>query len=78
MDNYIPNGTKVWFADGKQKLSKGIVIHSYVHMAQLFYVIEVQTGIEPIYMVRDWDTISLTKKGPLNFWRNLKQNASPN
>jgi hypothetical protein len=36
---------------------------------QDFYVIEIQTSIEPIFEVRTWETISQDEKGPVGAFR---------
>lgn len=70
-------GDWVWFHDGKPKMIKGKVLevldftrHGYTH-APLHYVIEVQTGIEPVHYVRDGISISDSEDRPIGFWRNF-------
>lgn len=36
------------------------------------YVIEIKTGIDDIYEVRNWEQISPGPDGPINLFRNLK------
>ena len=62
-------GDKVWFANGKEDLSFGTVILSFLHYKLVHYVIEVETGIDPVYSVRDEFTISDAPDQPLGFWR---------
>lgn len=47
------------------------IIHKFKHNDNLLYVLEVETYIEPIYEVRDWQTISETLEGPINFVINM-------
>lgn len=60
-------GQKVWIAIGYPKLIPGTIIHKFQHN-EILYVIEVDTSIDPVYYVREWSTISETKKGPLNLY----------
>lgn len=69
----------VWFANGEHKLIPGRVVQiitldhlneGYIPGKEL-YVLEVETGIDNIFEVREWETISLEPAGPLNMWRNI-------
>lgn len=66
-------GDTVWFADGREYYLDGTVIQiltipgwDYCH-----YLIEVDTGIDPIYEVRDGLTISDVKDRPLAWMRGV-------
>lgn len=52
-------------------LRPGNIIHIFEHLGRILYVVEIDTGIDPIYEVRDWSTISETPKGPVNFVINM-------
>ena len=64
-------GDTVWIAGIAPYLTEGKVVHSFIlpDNALTQYVIEVPTPIDPLYEVRNWYTISLTKEGPLNLWK---------
>ena len=64
-------GDKVWFAAGAGDFIKGEIVNIFERYG-IQFVIEVNTPIEPVYYVRNWDTISETKKGPLNFFQEFK------
>jgi hypothetical protein len=65
-------GDKVWFADGREDLVGGTVVHKFVLPggAQIeHYVIEVETHIDPYYEVRTCWEMSPDATGPINMWR---------
>jgi len=70
----------VWLHIGEPKLVKGrvVAIIDFSHLGEDYsvenkhYVIEIPTGIEPIYEVRNYDSISFDATGPINLYRTLK------
>jgi hypothetical protein len=70
---------KVWIHLGERKLVEGRVVEiiDLVHLKEghspdrELYVIEIQTGIDDIYEVRDFDQISPDAKGPIGLFRKL-------
>ena len=70
----------VWIHIGEPKLVKGRIVSviDFLHLNEghdpdnKFYVIEIQTGIEPIYEVREYDALSPDARGPINLYRKLK------
>ena len=70
---YPEIGDTVYIATGSTELQEGTIVHVFtLDYGPTKYVIERQTHIDPIYDVRDWYTISFTKKGPLNIWKGIK------
>ena len=63
-------GQKLWcfHHDNKGKLSKGKLVHKFELDGRLLYILEFETGIEPVYECRDWSTVSEDGKA-LNFWK---------
>ena len=61
---------------GKRKpgnpLMQGEIVHVFIlpNTTERKYVIEIQTHIEPIYEVREWDTISDDGKS-INLWKKM-------
>lgn len=59
----------------QNKPTKGIVVRIFgledrgYPKDQDFYVIQVETSIEPIFEVRTWETISQDEKGPVGAFR---------
>lgn len=70
---------KVWIHLGEHKLVEGRVVEIITldHLKENhipgkeLYVIEIHTGIDDVYEVRDWETISSDSNGPINCFRNL-------
>ena len=69
---------RVWIHLGESKMVEGRVVeifnlaHIDIYPADReFYVIEIQTGIDNIFEVRDFEQISSDAKGPINAFRNL-------
>ena len=62
----------VWIHIGERKLTSGKVVHVFnlEEGGRDFYVIEIETGIDNIYEVRDYEQISPDAKGPINLFRN--------
>ena len=67
----------VWIHNGERNLVKGRVVE-IIDLEHLdeghskereFYVIELKTGIEDVYEVRDFDQISPDEKGPIALFR---------
>ena len=67
----------VWIHMGERKLTKGRVVEiiDLEHLKEghdpdyELYVIEVQTGIDPVYEVRDFGQISPDAQGPIALFR---------
>ena len=75
---------KVWIHLGERKLVEGRVVEviDLVHLKEGYseddelYVIEIPSSIEPIYEVRTWSQISTTAKGPINLFRQVKEDLN--
>ena len=71
---------RVWIHLGEQTLVEGRVVEivDLEHLDEGYsrenelYIIEIPTPIEPVYEVRNFDTISPDAVGPLMFYRNLQ------
>ena len=69
----------VWIHIGEPTLVKGRVVEiiDLEHLGEghnpdrEFYIVEIKTGIDDIYEVRDWGQISSTAQGPINAFNNL-------
>jgi hypothetical protein len=68
----------VWIHLGNGKLHKGKVVE-YFDLGHIgrsrdieYYVVEIDTSIEPIFEVRTWEEISQDQNGPIGAYRNLK------
>jgi len=67
----------VWIHLGERKLTKGRIVEiiDLEHLNERYdpnyelYVIEVQTGIDPVYEVRDFGQISPDPQGPIALFR---------
>jgi hypothetical protein len=46
-------------------LTDGKVIHIFHHGNQKLYIIEIDTHIDPVYVVREWWTMSKQKDRPI-------------
>jgi len=70
---------KVWIHLGEHKLVEGRVVEIITldHLnenhipGKELYVVEIHTGIDDVYEVREWETISLDANGPINCFKNL-------
>lgn len=68
----------VWIHIGDGKLHKGKVVdifdleHAGYSKDMEFYIVEIQTSIEPLLEVRTWENISQDQKGPIGAYRELK------
>lgn len=73
---------KVWIHIGERTLTEGRVveiidlghIEGYDPEREL-YIIEIKTGIDNIFEVRDYDQISPDAKGPINMYRKIAREA---
>jgi hypothetical protein len=71
---------KVWIHIGERKLVEGRVVEiiDLNHLKEghspdrELYIVELKTGIDDIYEVRDFDQISPDAKGPINLFRRTK------
>lgn len=71
---------KVWIHIGEPGLAEGRVVEIITldHLNENYpkgkelYVIEIRTGIEPIYEVREFETISPDATGPIMCYRNME------
>ena len=71
-DRYEINETVYIHLGGPRNILRaGNIIHTFDRRGQTLYVIEIDTGIDPIYEVRDWSTISETPEGPINFINSI-------
>ena len=67
----------VWIHNGERNLVKGRVVEivDFEHLGEghskerEFYVIELKTGIDDVYEVRDFDQISPDEQGPIALFR---------
>lgn len=70
---------KVWIHIGEPKLAEGRIVEIITldHLNENYpagkelYVIEILTGIDPIYEVREFETISPDAKGPIMCYRQM-------
>lgn len=77
---------KVWIHLGERKLVEGRVVEiiDLVHLKENhspdreLYIIEIKTGIDDIYEVRDYDQISPDAQGPINLFRKIKTDILKN
>jgi len=73
---------KVWIHLGERNLVEGRVVdifdlhHVGYSKDREFYVIEIQTGIDNIFEVRDFEQISPDAKGPINLFRHIKDDMA--
>ena len=71
---------KVWIHIGERNLTEGRVVEIITldHLNENhrpgyeLYVIEIKTGIDDVYEVRDFEQISPDAKGPIGLFRELK------
>lgn len=69
----------VWVHIGSNKLTKGKIVdyfdleHAGYSKDTEFYVVEIQTGIDPILEIRTWEQISQDANGPIGAYRELKE-----
>lgn len=73
----------VWIHIGERKLVEGRIVE-IIDLAHLdeghdpqrdLYIIEIKTGIDDIYEVRDYEQISPDAKGPINLFRKNKNES---
>lgn len=77
---------KVWIHLGERKLVEGRVVEviDLVHLKEghsadcELYIIEIKTGIDDVYEVRDFDQISPDAAGPINMFRKIKTDILKN
>lgn len=77
---------KVWIHLGERNLVEGRVVEiiDLEHLKEghsadrELYIIEIKTGIDDVYEVRDFDQISPDAGGPINLFRNIKTNILKN
>jgi hypothetical protein len=77
---------KVWIHLGEAKLTEGRVVEiiDLEHLNEGYkkenelYVIEVKTGIDDVYEVRQVGQISPDASGPITMWRNAKEAVAAN
>jgi hypothetical protein len=75
---------KIWIHLGERNLTEGRVVEIITldHLNENhrpgyeLYVIEIKTGIDDVYEVRDFDQISPDAKGPIAFFRNIRADAT--
>lgn len=76
----------VWIHLGERKLVEGRVVEiiDLEHLKEghsadrELYIIEIKTGIDDVYEVRDFDQISPDAGGPINLFRHIKTNILKN
>lgn len=76
----------VWIHLGERKLTEGRVVEiiDLEHLGEghdpkdELYIIEVHTGIEDVYEVRNFDQISPDANGPINLFRKIKDESLKN
>lgn len=74
-------GDPVWIhgVGRSNKLTKGIVVkkinieYKNYDTSRDHYVIAIDTHIEPIHEVREWETMSEDEHGPLGMFRDIKE-----
>lgn len=72
---------QVWIHLGERKLVEGRVVEIITldHLKENhrpgheLYIIEIKTGIDDVYEVRDFEQISPDAQGPIGIFRHLKQ-----
>ena len=72
---------KVWIHIGEPGLAEGRIVEIITldHLNENYpkgnelYVIEIQTGIDPIYEVREFETISPDAAGPIMCYRDMER-----
>jgi hypothetical protein len=72
---------RVWIHIGEPTLAEGRIVEIITldHLKENYpkgnelYVIEIQTGIDPIYEVREFETISPDAAGPIMCYRNMER-----
>lgn len=69
---------EVWIHLGEPNLVPGRIVKIFDltelnenHTDQKQYVIEIKTGIQDIYEVRNFEMISPTPEGPINLFKNI-------
>lgn len=70
---------KVWIHLGEYRLAEGRVVEIITldHLNEShtpgreLYIIEIHTGIDDVYEVREWECISSDANGPINCFRGL-------
>jgi hypothetical protein len=67
-------GDECWIAVGEPALTRAKVVHAFVHDGVTQYVVEYETHVDPVLMVRDWLTMSETSDGPLGYWAKIREN----
>ena len=75
---------QVWIHLGDPKLTEGRIVEiiDLEHLGeghspdQELYIIEIKTGIDDVYEVRTWSQISNTKEGPINFFKEIKEDMN--
>lgn len=77
---------KVWIHLGERKLVEGRVV-DVIDLQHLneghnpddeLYIIEIKTGIDDVYEVRNFDQISPDVNGPINLFRKIKDDVLKN
>lgn len=77
---------RVWIHLGERKLVEGRVV-DIIDLEHLkeghssereLYIIELKTGIDDVYEVRDFDQISPDAQGPINLFRKIKNDVLKN
>lgn len=74
-------GDPVWIhgVGRSNKLTKGVVVKKFnieyanFDLSRDHYVISIDTHIEPILEVREWETMSEDELGPLGMFRDMKE-----
>jgi hypothetical protein len=75
---------KVWIHIGERTLTEGRVVEIITldHLKENhlpgheLYIVEIKTGIDDVYEVRDFDQISPDAQGPINLCRHHKEKVS--
>lgn len=61
-------GDKVWIYRGSKKV-QGMVVNIFELYSKTYYVVEIETSVEPILEVRDEFTISDAETKDIGLWR---------
>jgi len=67
---YFSVGDTVYYANGQENLEEGTVVNHFRRNGITHYVIETMTHIDPIYVVRDYWTLSPSEDQPLFIWKD--------
>lgn len=73
----VGDTTYIYLLDHRGKLTEGKIVYvlNLDHYSYPHYVIEIETGIDPILEVRDALTMADNKNGRIGFWDKFKEES---